>query len=140
MNRSLAAVISVLNQARTRKVVYCKVRKTKHMVEFLNILRQNNFIYGFGGAASLLDNKISVYFRFHKYRETLHGIRQFSKGGHKRYLIARRLKFLSQKMDPGQIYISNTAAFGGMLNLHRYESLNNLNTKHKCGELIATVW
>ena len=50
------------------------------------------------------------------------------------------LKFLSQKMDPGQIYISNTAAFGGMLNLHRYESLNNLNTKHKCGELIATVW
>lgn len=140
MNRSLSLLIAIVNQAQSRRVVFCKVRKTKYMFQFLNILRQNNFIYGYSAMSLGLEDKITVYFRFHKYRPLLHGIRQLSKSGHRRYLRKDRFLYLSQKMDPGQIYVTAGAFTGGMSTLRGLEAITKLNYRHKCGELLSTIW
>lgn len=140
MNRSLSVLIAIINQAQSRRVVYCRVRKTKYMYQFLNILRQNNFIYGYSGESLGLEDKITVFFRFHKYRPLLHGIKQLSKSGHRRYLRKDRFRYLAQQMDPGQIYITASAATSGMSTIKGLEAIAKLNYKHKCGELLSTVW
>lgn len=140
MSRSLASLIALVSQSQARRVVYCRVRKTKYMMQFLNILRANNFIYGYSGESLSQEDMVFVYFRFYKYRPLLKGIRLFSKAGHRRFLKKDHFGYLAQKMDPGQIYITSSAVLSGMTSLRGLESLARISYKQKCGELLSTVW
>ena len=139
MGHSISGTIAVLNQARARKTLYCTVRKTKYMLKFLQVLRQHNYIYGF--TADPETDKIYVYFRFHKHRPTLNGLKQISKPGHRRYVTFNRFNRLSHQMTVGQIYVTNSSFADGLSSAHGYELFyNRINRKQKCGELLATVW
>ena len=53
--------ITSIQTSQMRKRVFCEVNYSLHVVRFLTILRQHNFIYGF----KVLNNlKIHVYLRY----------------------------------------------------------------------------
>lgn len=131
--------IAIINAAVARNIPYCTVKKTHDVLCFLNLLRRHHFIYGF--ACDGVSEEVFVYFRFHKFRSVLHGLRTYSRPGHRRFVSYRAFMRYAHKMDPGQIFILNSTYSSGFSSLSNFEVQNRqyVNSKFKSGELLATV-
>lgn len=136
----ISQTIAGIKLAHQQNRIFCMVKKSKHMLRFLSVLRANCFIYGFACVPS--SDLVYVYLRYHKNRPTVHGIQQVSRPGHKRYITYFGYKKMTVHSYPGTTYIVNSSFTGGVLQQVGDAEVRfpNFIRKHKCGELLAIVW
>lgn len=136
----VSQTIAGIKLAHQQNRIFCVVKKSKHVLRLLSVLRGNCFIYGF--ACSPGTDIIYVYLRYHKSRPTIRGIKQVSRPGHKKYVTFFGYSKMTVHSHPGTTYIVNSSFTDGKLQQVGDAELRfpNFIRKYKCGELLCVVW
>jgi ribosomal protein S8 len=136
----ISHAIAGIKLAHQQNRIFCMVKKSKHMLRFLSVLRANCFIYGY--ACIPASDLVYVYLRYHKSRPVIRGLKQVSRPGHKRYITYLGYSNLTVHSHPGTTYIVNSSFTKGILQQVGDAEVRfpNFIRKYKCGELLCVVW
>ena len=135
----ISQAIAGIKLAHQQNRIYCVVKKSKHMLRFLSVLRANCFIYGF--ACQPNSDIVFVYLRYHKGRPIIRGLKQVSRPGHKKYITFHGYSRMTVNSLPGTTYIINSSFSGGLLPVGNAElRFPDFLRTHKCGEILCVVW
>jgi hypothetical protein len=134
MRKALVNTYSSIKLAQGQKKVRCVIRLGVQTVKFLRALRNSSVIYGYSCIPGT--NKVSVYLRYFRNKQTTKHFKLISKPGHRRSINFKNSYKYLKKINVGNSNILSTSNVESIQttflikNDKEYKYLHKINGEH----------